>query len=109
MATSSPDAEAATLSANQRIILVWIWQHVVRIHMNGSPQERNKLLSLGVPWVATVRATAARRATMSRALRRLQRRGLLVRRRASGRRRTSHVLLTAFGMQVARAVLGQRG
>jgi hypothetical protein len=99
-----PSVAEARLSRLQRRLLrqlraqeAWIWAC-------GDARAQVALFAWGVPWrpgAPYVRWTAAKRAAYSRALRRLEQRGLLLRvRRGRGRtrRRTTHVrLLTRRG------------
>lgn len=96
------------LSPQQQALLRYCWGQILAVLAHGSADARRDLGALGVPWHATSRNTPARRAALSRALRRLHRRGLLVRRSATGRGRTTHVMLTGDGIDLAKRLTSDR-
>lgn len=101
-------ADSRTLSAQQCAILQQCWEQILTVVMQGSAAARRDLGTLGVPWHATLRTTPARRAARSRSLRRLHERGLLVRRSTTGRGRTTHVMLTGDGIDLAKRLTPDR-
>jgi ribosomal protein S19E (S16A) len=98
-----PRAREAGLSRLQRRILRHLQAQAAGISASGDVRARVVLDVFGVPWhprAGRRRWTAAQRASYSRALRRLEQRGLLARvnrgRQATGRR-TTHVRLWPRG------------
>jgi hypothetical protein len=103
MATRPPVAKVR-LSRLQRRILRQLQAQAAWIRVCGDARAQVALFAWGIPWrpgAPYARWTASRRAAYSRALRRLEQRGLLLRvRRGRQRpsRRTTHVrLLTRRG------------
>jgi hypothetical protein len=98
MATRPPAAEAR-LSRLQRRLLRQLQAQEAWIRACGDARAQVALFAWGIPWrpgAPYARWTASRRAAYSRALRRLEQRGLLLRvRRGRTRpsRRTTHVRL----------------
>ena len=98
MAQRPPVAEAR-LSRLQRRLLRQLQAQAAWIKVCGDARAQVALFAWGIPWrpgAPYARWTASRRAAYSRALRRLEQRGLLLRvRRGRGRtrRRTTHVRL----------------
>jgi hypothetical protein len=109
----------AELSKKQRAVLRWIRNVERELSAEGSYDERRALSSVGVPWELRGNlASPVERASVSRTLVRLERRGLIPRqniRSASspgGRardsaeephRKTTHVLMTEAGRRAADA------
>jgi DNA-binding MarR family transcriptional regulator len=96
-AADADDTREPRLSQLQRIILIDIWSDETRSRAGSEvPWRPSNSLSLGT-W------RRARAAAVSRALRRLESRGLIERLPAgpAGARRTTHVRLTARGRVVA--------
>jgi len=96
-----------TLSETQRAILHWCLRRLVALALQGTGQMRRDLLTRGVPWPVTHRSTPARRASLSRTLRRLEVRGLVVRSSVRGRGRTTHIRLTPAGIALAKRLTAQ--
>jgi hypothetical protein len=89
----------------QRGILRRLGAMAARIRVDGTVEARAELAAWGVPWdpgVNDPRWTPAKRAACARSFKRLEQRGLVLRRnrRAPVRRRTTHILLLPRGEAV---------
>lgn len=103
------------LSEQQRVVLRWLHRQEYRLETLGSPVQRRDLHGFGVPWqdrCAEGGITPVERASDSRALARLERRGLILRQSIRRARqsadephgRTTHVQLMPAGRIVAKAI-----
>ena len=109
--------DLAELSKKQCAVLRWIRNFERDITADGSAEERRALSSVGVPWDERGNlASPVERASVSRTLARLERRGLVLRQniRSAGSHRarqsanephqkTTHVLITDAGRRLANA------
>jgi hypothetical protein len=101
------------LSDKQRVVLGWLAKAERDLDTRGSHLQRRELFGFGVPWYMRSRngITPVERASDSRALARLERRGLLLRQNSGTGKarvspdqphnRTTHVRLTADGRRAA--------
>lgn len=101
------------LSEKQHDVLRWLRRQDYRLESLGSPLQRRDLHGFGVPWqdrCGDGGITPVERASDSRALARLERRGLILRQNITRvrqsadepHRRTTHVQLTPAGRNVAK-------
>jgi hypothetical protein len=93
------------LSWLQRRILLRLGAMSARIKTDGTAEAKATLATWGIPWnpgINDPRWTPAKRAACARSLRRLEQRGLVLRRkrRGLGSRRTTHILLLPCGAAV---------
>lgn len=92
------------LSAEQKSVLLWLLDYCNRIESSGNDHAKQDIALWGVPW-RTNGLTRSEHASLSRTLRRLETRGLVIRKNdVSDGRRTTGVVLTANGRQIAEAV-----
>jgi uncharacterized protein YfaT (DUF1175 family) len=103
---------AARLSAQQQHILRCVYAYEERVRAAGTDDQQAWLAAWGMPlrqrhgpdW------TRADSAILSRSLARLEERGLIIRRNAvSERNRTTHILLTEAGREVAKRLTSGDG
>jgi hypothetical protein len=102
------------LSWLQRRILLRLGAMAARITAHGTAEAKAMLAAWGVPWnpgINDPRWTPAKRAACARSLRRLEERGLVLRRnrRGSGSRRTTHILLLPRGAAVVERLTRGQG
>jgi hypothetical protein len=102
------------LSPLQRQILLKIGEMVLRIKVHGSAEGKAALNTWGIPWrpsTGDARWTPSQRSAWSRSLRRLEQRGLVLRRnwRNPHGRRTTHIVLSQDGEAVAQWLIAQTG
>ena len=108
-----------SLSHQQRAVLFWVARWMVHIEAAGTDTARARLPVWGVPWHTGRNLSPARRASMSRAVQRLEARGLVLRtnptsgllrrtRADLAPRRATHLRLTPAGCALVNALLTAR-